>query len=137
MKLIIRASAKVYREHIQDESNQGRLPLAWLTFGSIAGHGWAFLHPWAQLVLFPAKGTRFGIGHPDRKHEPFFILRYRSTWRTELHPNHEYAIEGRYWYGLVWRRKWGWRPRRVLLDYDCITVDEQILQERRAEDFEW
>ena len=39
MKRIIRVTDQSYRKHIQGQAD-GRLPLAWLTFGNISGHGW-------------------------------------------------------------------------------------------------
>lgn len=128
MKLLLRATDTSYRAAIGDEANQGRLPLARLTYGLVTGIGWGFLHPWAQQALFPAKGTPFGIGHPDRPHERFILVRLRPTVRKVKHPRHAYAIEGRFWEGLAWRAKWGKRfgvPRfrRVLLDPDRIDSD--------------
>ena len=128
MKRIIRATDQSYREHIQGE-DEGRLPLASLTFGKISGYGWGFLHPWEQQALFPAKGTPSGIGHPDRYHAPFIIFRWRSFNGVYKHPNQDWYIEGRYWRGYVWRSEWGLRwgfwPkfRYALLDPDIITHD--------------
>lgn len=128
MKWIIRASDGAYRAHIQDEAD-GRLPLAWLTFGSLTGHGWGFLHPWEQKAIFPAKGTPLGFGDPWRAHEPFWILRVRPLDASFKHANHDYYIEGRYWYGWAWREAWGKRwgfwplARWVLLDPDIVTHD--------------
>lgn len=128
MRLIIRASDEAYREHIQDEENAGRLPLAWLTFGNINGHGWGFLQPWAQQTIFPAKGSPRGIGHPDRQHEPFWILRLLPLNGVGKHKNQDYLIEGRYWFGLAWRKNWGkrwgiWKARGCCLDPDIIRYD--------------
>lgn len=129
MRWIIKATNKSYRHHIADEANEGRLPLARLTFGYITGHGWGFLHPWAQKAIFPAKGTPLGIGDPRRSHEWFFILRVSSQLAAFKHANHDYYIEGYYWHGWVWRVAWGkrWRfwPRMrwELLDPDPITDD--------------
>jgi hypothetical protein len=133
MRWIIRATDKAYRELIHDEANEGRLPLAWLTFGYVTGHGWGFLHPWAQQAIFPTKGSIAGIEHPDRQHDAFFILRLRPHWREAHHQNYEHPIEGRYWYGLAWRRRWGpcWRARWALLDYDRITLREHMNREVR------
>ena len=128
MKLIIRATDRLYREHIHDEAD-GRIPMARLMFGNLTGRGWGFLHPWAQKALFQAKGTQFAIGHVDRKHEPFIILRWRSFEGAFKHPNQDWYIEGRYWRGYVWRSEWGLRwgfwPkfRGVLLDADIVTHD--------------
>lgn len=131
MRLVIHATNTTYHEFIADERNHGRLPLAWLTFGDINGLGWGFLHPWAQQAIFPHKGTLAGIGDWRRYHEPFLLLRLWPTWCDKRHPNHEHYIEGRYWHGIAWRKGWGWRPRRVLLDYDLITVDEQFRRDSR------
>ena len=128
MKRIIRATDQSYREHIQGE-DEGRLPLASLTFGKISGYGWGFLHPWEQQALFPAKGTPRGIGHPDRYHAPFIIFRWRSFNGVYKHPNQDWYIEGRYWHGYVWRSEWGLRwgfwPKfkNELLDPDIVTHD--------------
>lgn len=129
MRWILRASDRSYRQAIQDEANQGRLPLARLTFGYVSGHGWGFVHPWEQKALFPAKGKVAGIGNPLRHHEPFWILRIRTTQASFKHPNHDYSIEGWYWHGWVWRaswgKRWGFWPRAkwALLDPDIVTYD--------------
>lgn len=129
MRWILRASDRSYQEVIQDEANQGRLPLAWLTFGYVSGLGWGFVHPWEQQALFPGKGTRLGIGSYWRHHEPFWILRIRCEETTYKHPNHDWAIDGRYWWGWVWRpamgKHWGFWPRArwALLDPDIVTHD--------------
>ncbi len=130
MRLVIRVSDKVYRDHIQVDANEGNLPLAWLLHGHIVGHGWGFLRPWAQQAIFPLKGSYGGIDHPDRKHEPFWILRLWPRRTVATHKNQIWAIEGRYWWGLVWRKSWGkrrgiWRARWAFLDPDIISKDHQ------------
>lgn len=130
MKILQRANREAYRALIKNEFNQGRLPLAWVTVGYIHGHGWGFLHPWAQLAIFPAKGTPAGSGNRERIHDRFWLLRLWPTWRSERHRNMSWAIHGRFWHGLAWREAWGWRQlgplripraRRVLLDPDIVT----------------
>lgn len=131
MKWIIRASDKSYRAAIAHEANEGRLPIARLTFGFVTGHGWGFVHPWEQKALFPAKGTINSFNHPRSKHERFIIWRVWPTdWLMEFkHPNHGYYIAGRYWWGWVWRESWGYRLwfwprfRWALLDPDIVTND--------------
>lgn len=134
MRWILRASDRSYRQAIQDPGNEGRLPLARLTFGCVSGYGWGFVHPWEQQALFPGKGNVAGIGNPLRHHEPFWILRWRRACPATSpvsfkHPNHDYFIEGWYWYGWVWRAVWGkrwgfWpRARWKLLDPDIVTHD--------------
>lgn len=130
MKLLQRADRDAYRAIIVDERAQGRLPIAMLTFGNIFGHGWGFLQPWAQLAVFPNKGTHAGVGDPERLHEPFWILRLRPTWTRAKHRNMDWEIEGRFWLGLAWRKSWGyrrlwrvipiWRFRPCLLDPDIV-----------------
>jgi hypothetical protein len=116
MRLICNVSDVRYRRMIRNPKNQGRFPPAWLTCGMVSGHGWGFLQPWAQIALFPAKGTTADYTrNPDRKHQPFFLLRLWPTWRSERHRNHADPVEGRYWLSLAWRRPWR-RPRLVLLD---------------------
>ncbi len=129
MRWIIHATPDKYRELIQDERNQGRLSLAWLTFGYLNGHGWGFLHPWTQLALFPGKGRYGSNVDPASIHDGFLILRWRSFEAAFKHPNHTWYIEGRYWRGWVWRAEWGLRwgfwPkfRYCLLDPDIVTDD--------------
>ena len=134
MQLFQRASDEAYREAIQDAANDGRLPLARLTIGFITGRGWGFLRPWEQKAIFPAKGTPAGFRNPDRAHERFWILRVRRAAPATSpvsfkHPNHDYFIEGWYWYGWAWRKAWGKRwgfwplARWVLLDPDIVTHD--------------
>jgi hypothetical protein len=131
MRLIVHATDTEYRRVIRNPLAHGRLPHAWLTFGYVRGAGWGFVHPWAQIALFPGKGTLRPINphgftdkggarkvrDPERDHDTFFLLRLLPTWRSEQHRNHETPIEGRYWWGLAWRRRWRW-PRWVLLDPD-------------------
>jgi hypothetical protein len=107
------------------EGSNGRYPLAWWTYGYLKGHGWGFLPPWAQLAIFPEKGTQDGIGHPHRMHEPFAIVRVFPVWMTARHRNHEYAVSGRYWWGLAMRTSW-LRPRLVLLDPDKVRPVERV-----------
>ncbi len=126
MKLIVWATPARSREYIQDEANEGRLPLAWLTFGYLNGHGWGFLHPWAQQAIFPSKGRWGSDVDPASIHDAFLILRYWPAWGSHCHPNHEHPIEGRYWRAIVWRRRWGRRPRLAMVDYDCISVDDEV-----------
>ncbi|HVJ24864.1 MAG TPA: hypothetical protein VM756_13105, partial [Burkholderiales bacterium] len=85
----------------------------------VPGHGWAFLPPWAQLAVFPEKGTETGVGHPNRHHERFAIVRVFPVWMSARHRNHEEAVAGRYWWGLAWRASWQ-KPRLVLLDPDRV-----------------
>lgn len=97
--------------------SDGRYPLAWCIYGHLEGQGWGFLNPWERQAIFPEAGTQAGVGHPHRIHEPFAIARVFPTWRNMRHPMHEQPVEGRYWWGLAWRRSWD-APRVVLLDPD-------------------
>lgn len=116
MRLICRVTDLRYRRVIRNANNHGRFPAAWLTFGHVSGHGWGFVQPWAQIALFPEKGSPADYTrNPARKHQPFCLLRLWPTWRSERHRNHGHPVEGRYWWSLAWRRPWR-RPRLVLLD---------------------
>lgn len=116
MRLIIRASDEAYSKHIQNEDNAGRLPLAWITWGSITGRGWGFLGPWTQQAIFPHKGKPGSGSVPGRLHEPFLVVCFRRRWGFAHHRNHAHEILGRFGYGLVWRKSWGFRPRWARLD---------------------
>jgi hypothetical protein len=100
--------------------SDGRYPLAWCIYGHLEGQGWGFLNPWERQAIFPEAGSQAGVGHPHRIHEPFAIARVFPTWRTMRHPLHEDDIEGRYWWGLAWRKSWE-QPRLVLLDPDRLA----------------
>ena len=129
MRWLFRATDESFRKAIRNERNEGRVPMARLIYGYVSGHGWGFLRPWEQQALFPEKGTVGGVGHPDRHHQRFWILRLKPTQRRLRHRNHDYFIEGRYWHALVWRSGWGyrwrylWRWRRAIVDPDMVTDD--------------
>jgi len=120
MRKILRATPQAFKQARRDRHMHGRLPLAWLTFGYLEGHGWAFLAPWAQEALFPGKGRLQAVGSPYRQHDWFFLLRVRSRVEEVQHPACSWPIAGRYWYGFAWREAWGYRRILGPLKLPCV-----------------
>ncbi len=119
MRFRLKVTPSSWRKVAAHQDGDGRYPLAWMTYGYVKGHGWGFLQPWAQVAIFPEKGTEAGAGHPHRKHESFAIVRVFPVWMTAKHRNHDDPVSGRYWWGLAMRASW-LKPRLVLLDPDKI-----------------
>lgn len=122
----LHATPETYRHAITDPDNMGRLPVARFTWGFVEGLGWAFLPPWAQLAVFPEKGTRAGIGHPHRQHDRFFVRALAPVEGWMRHPRAEWSVQGRYWEGIAWRASWGREIRRVLLDPDIVYESTMV-----------
>lgn len=116
----LKVNGTVFRRVIADAHYNGRLPLARCTWGFVDGLGWGFLPPWAQLAVFPEKGTQAGIGHRHRQHEPFFVRALVPIEGWMSHPRMAWSVKGRYWEGVVWRASWGRQIRRCLLDPDIV-----------------
>lgn len=116
---LVRVNASSYARIAADHFGDGRYPIAMVTRGYVKGHGWGFLQPWAQIAVFPEKGTEEGAYHPHRQHEAFAIVRVYPVWMTARHRNHEEEVGGRYWWGMVTRASWP-RPRVCLLDPDKV-----------------
>lgn len=116
----LHVTPETYHHYRKQEGNHGRLPIARFTWGKLDGYGWAFLPPWAQIAMFPQKGTTASLYRcPERVHSQFWILRLYSKWEIRKHRNHDEAVYGRYWYGLAKRPEWK-RPRCVVLDPDLV-----------------